>query len=511
MTRLSQLIAGLPIAGLAPAVADPEVAGVAHDSRRVEPGDLFVAWRGARHDGAAFAPQAVAAGAVAVLAVEGTAPPTAIAPAENVPWLTAADPHALLGPLASRAYGHPDRELTLVGVTGTNGKSTVAALLAAILDAAGRPAGLVGTLGYRFGDLHEAGGRTTPEASDLFRLLRRMRDRGAGGVAMEVSSHALTLGRVEGAAFDAAVFTNLTRDHFEFHRGFDDYFAAKKKLFAMLKPGGRGAVNADDAWGSRLLGELTAAAAEGGGLPPVAFGRSGEAEVRVASADLDAAGIRGAFATPRGELAFTSTLLGDYNLDNLLAAAAAAEALGLPHDAVSAGIAARGPLPGRMQQVTLDAEPQGVAVFVDYAHTPAALEAALRSLRRFTGRPVAVVFGCGGERDPGKRPLMGRVAGELSALPIVTSDNPRGEDPLAIISAVEEGLKASGNRRYRVVPDRREAIRRAVAVADEGWAVLIAGRGDEPVQAVGGEERPLIDRAEALEALKERYGQAVGG
>lgn len=514
MIRLAELVAGLPVSAPTAAGAGVEVGGVAHDSRRVEGGDLFVAWRGARFDGAAFAPQAVAAGAVAVVAAAGVAPPAALA-AAGVPWLTTADPHALLGPLAARAYGHPDRELTLAGVTGTNGKSTVAALVAAILAAAGRPAGLLGTLGYEFAGERFGGGRTTPEASDLFHTLRRMCDRGARAAAMEVSSHALALGRVSGAAFDVAVFTNLTRDHLDFHRDLDDYFAAKRRLFSMLKPQGRAAVNLDDPYGARLAAELagegaatvTFARQAGGGTG--AAGAAGAA-VSVARAEIDEAGIRGAFATPRGEFAFSSPLLGAYNLDNLLAAAAAAEALELPHSAVAAGIAARGPIPGRMERVPSPAG--GLPVYVDYAHTPAALEAAVRSLKGFSRRKVVLVFGCGGDRDPGKRPLMGRLAGELAELPVVTSDNPRGEDAQAILSAVEAGLKASGNDRYRVVPDRREAIRRAIAVAgDEEWAVLIAGKGAETMQIAGGEERPFDDRAVARTALEEKYGQAVGG
>jgi UDP-N-acetylmuramoyl-L-alanyl-D-glutamate--2,6-diaminopimelate ligase len=501
---LGELIVGLPVAGPAPGAGEVAVGGVAHDSRRVEPGDLFVAWKGARFDGAAFAREALAAGAVAVLASAGSPPPGG---AVVAPWLTAADPHALLAPLAARAYRHPDRELTLVGVTGTNGKSTVAALCASILAAAGMPAGLLGTLGYAFGDLRFGGGRTTPEASDLFRALRRMRDAGAAAAAMEVSSHALALGRVGGATFDAAVFTNLTRDHLDFHRDLDDYFAAKRRLFAMLKPGGRAAVNLDDPYGARLAGELPGA---------VTFSRRApEAAVRVLAAEVDESGIRGAFATPRGELAFSSPLLGAYNLDNLLAAAAASEALDLPLAALTAGIAARGPVPGRMERVEAPGGGPiggGVPVYVDYAHTPAALEAALRALKGFSRRKVVLVFGCGGDRDAGKREPMGRLAGELAELPIVTSDNPRSEDPLAIISAVERGLRASGNDLYRVVPDRREAIRRAVAVAgDEEWAVLIAGKGDERVQIVGVEERPFDDRAEARTALEEKHGQAVRG
>jgi UDP-N-acetylmuramoyl-L-alanyl-D-glutamate--2,6-diaminopimelate ligase len=475
--------------------ADPEVTGVAHDSRTVEPGDLFVAIVGERFDGRIFAAEAVARGAVAV-AGPGEPPPGL-----TVPWIAVDDPRALLGPLAARVYGHPDRELVLAGVTGTNGKSTVATLIAAILEAAGLPAGFIGTLGYRLRDRAFPGGHTTPEASDLFRTLRRMRNAGARAVAMEVSSHALDMGRVAGAAFDTAVFTNLTRDHLDYHRDMEDYFAAKRRLFDRLKPGARPAVNVEDPYGRRLARELPAA---------LTFGDVGDvADVSARDVTLTAHGIRGVLATPRGALSFTSPLLGRYNLSNLLAAAAAAETLGLPHAAVAAAFAAQRPVPGRMEPVERG---QPFPVFVDYAHTDDALRAALRSVREMAGiEKVAVVFGCGGDRDPGKRPLMGRAAGELADLAVVTSDNPRSEDPLAIIAAVEEGLRASGNRRYLRVPDRRAAIRQALERAGPGWAVLVAGKGHERVQVIGNEKLPFSDVEEIGRALEERFGSAVHG
>jgi UDP-N-acetylmuramoyl-L-alanyl-D-glutamate--2,6-diaminopimelate ligase len=489
--RLSELVHGLGLAG--DAGPDPAVTGVAHDSRAVAPGDLFVALVGQRFDGRAFAATAVSKGAVAVV---GPAPEVA-AERPAVPWLTTDDPRSLLGPLAARIYGHPDRELILAGVTGTNGKSTVATLIAGILEAAGRPAGFLGTLGYRFRDRLYAGGHTTPEASDLFRILRRMRDDGAAAVAMEVSSHALAMGRVAGASFDAAVFTNLTRDHLDYHRDFADYYAAKRKLFDLLKPGGRPAVNVDDPYGRRLAGELQ---------NPLTFGEGGDVHAR--EVQLSTQGIRGILATPRGEVPFFSPLLGRYNLSNLLAAAAVAETLDLPHEAVVQGFAAQRPVPGRMEPVDRG---QPFAVYVDYAHTDAALEAALRSAREVVGGgKVAVVFGCGGDRDTGKRPLMGRVAGELADLVIATSDNPRSEDPLAILAAVEEGLKASGNHGYRLIPDRREAIREALAAAGPGWAVLVAGKGHEREQIVGDKRLPFSDLEEIGKALEERFGSAVG-
>ena len=482
--RLSELARGLPLAG--GFGSDPEVTGVEHDSRRVRPGDLFVALPGQRFDGRRFAAGAVAAGAVAVVGPE----PEGVE--VNVPWLVTADPRALLGPLAARAYGHPDRELILAGVTGTNGKSTVATLIAAILDAAGSPAGFIGTLGYRFGGKTYEGGHTTPEASDLFRLLREMRGDGASAVAMEVSSHALAMGRVGGAQFDAAVFTNLTRDHLDYHPDMEDYFAAKRKLFDLLKPGRRPAVNVDDPYGLRLAAEIPDA---------LTFGERGEVSAR--QVEMTTSGIRGILITPSGEVPFSSAVLGRYNLSNLLAAAAAAETLGLPHEAVAAAFAAQRPVPGRMEPVDRG---QPFAVYIDYAHTDAALDAALRSAREMVGvSKVAVVFGCGGDRDAGKRPLMGKVAGELADLVIATSDNPRSEDPLAILAAIEEGLKASGSRSYRLIPDRREAIHTAIQEAGPGWAVLVAGKGHESTQTIGGHKLPFSDLEETAKALEERF------
>jgi UDP-N-acetylmuramoyl-L-alanyl-D-glutamate--2,6-diaminopimelate ligase len=322
-----------------------------------------------------------------------------------------------------------------------------------------------------------------------------MREAGAAAVAMEVSSHALDMGRVAGAAFDAAVFTNLTRDHLDYHPDMESYFAAKRRLFDLLKPGGRAVVNLDDPYGRRLAAELPGA---------VTFGAGGE--VHATGVRLDADGTHGTLHTPRGAIALDSPLLGLYNLSNLLAAAAAAEALELPQAAVAAAFAAQRPIPGRMEPVDRG---QPFPVFVDYAHTDAALDAALRSAREVAAsRKVAVVFGCGGERDRGKRPLMGRVAGELAELPIATSDNPRGEDPLAILAAVEEGLRASGNAAYRLVPDRREAIRLAVSAAEPGWAVLVAGKGHEREQIVGDRKIPFSDFEEIERALEERFGTA---
>lgn len=489
--KLSELMRDLPV--VSEALPDVEVTGIRHHSRAVRPGELFVTWKGTAHDGLAFVGQAVDRGAVAVL-VDRPKP----AGFEEVPWLVIPEPRQWLGTLARRVYGAVEKPLTLVGVTGTNGKSTVVELVGSLLDASGRPAARFGTLGFRFPGLEEPAGRTTPEASDLYRMLHQAAQLGAKGVALEVSSHALAQGRVEGLRFDVGVFLNLTPDHLDFHGDLENYFAAKRKLFDQLKENGRVVVGVDDPFGQRLSSQLKS---------PITFGREGC--VRAGDLELDEKGIRGELLTPRGRVRFESHLLGSYNIWNILAAAAVAEALELEHGALVAALESVRPLPGRLEPIDVA---QGFPVLIDYAHTPAALKAAIEAARDLGKRPVVLVFGCGGERDPSKREPMGRIAGELAALPIATNDNPRGEDPLAILAAIEKGLIASGNAQYRIVPDRREAIRRAVAVAAKNrWTVLVAGKGHEREQIIGNQRLPFSDREELIAALEEWRGQRVGG
>lgn len=475
-----------------PPAGDVQVQGVTHDSRRVEPGDLYVAIRGHRFDGRCFVPEALRRGAVAVLAEDG--PLDSV----DVPWVKIKAVRTLLAPLAARLYDHPEDKLCLVGITGTNGKSTVAALVGHILDAAGRPAGVLGTLGYRFAgdsfhdDLDNARLRTTPEATDFYRILDTMRRRGAAAVAMEVSSHALELGRVEGATFEVAVFTNLTHDHLDFHGDLESYFQAKRRLFERLADDGRAVVNIDDAHGRRLAAEWPDA---------LTFGQEGDIGVDAESLSYD--GMRLQLRTPRGPLTVSCQLIGGYNRDNVLAAVATAEALELPQAAIVEGLRRQKPLAGRLEPVDVG---QGFPALVDYAHTPDALRAVLDSLRQLGEQKLAVVFGCGGDRDPSKRQPMGRIVGERADLPVATSDNPRGEDPAAILASVEEGLRAGGCTTYRIEVDRRRAIRLAVQAAaqaeDESWVVLVAGKGHETVQILADEVAPFDDRVELAAAIR---------
>ncbi|HVS66602.1 MAG TPA: UDP-N-acetylmuramoyl-L-alanyl-D-glutamate--2,6-diaminopimelate ligase [Thermoanaerobaculia bacterium] len=487
---LDHVLAGLPVEA-PPESARIEIRGVCCDSRRVRAGDLFVVWSGGHHDGRAFAGAAVERGASAVLAPQ--------APLEGwgarVPWIVADDPRWLLGPLAARVYGHPERELRMVAVTGTNGKTTTTYLLRSLLERAGYPCGVLGTLGYRFGTLAEAPARTTPEASDLYRLLREMRDAGAAAVALEASSHALAQGRLRGTRFEAAVFTNLTRDHLDFHGDMESYFAAKRRLFEEhLAAAGRAVINRDDEYGRRLLEQV------GGAL---SYGER-DAEVCVERVELDIDGIHGRLATPRGPLELETPLIGRYNLWNVLAAVAAGEALELDREAIAEALAEQRPIVGRLEPVDAG---QSFPVLIDFAHTPAGLEAALSSLRAVWPGKVVVVFGCGGDKDRGKRPLMGRLAGELSDLAIVTDDNPRTEEPAAIHRQVVEGLEQSSRpeTRWEVIGNRRAAIRRGLeaASAEPGWAVLIAGKGHEDTQVVGTVATPFSDRVEVERILKE--------
>ena len=498
MVSLHELMRELPVGAL-PA-ANPEVKGLHHDSRCVEKGDLFVAIVGELFDGRRFAGQAVDRGAVAVLGPDPA--PDGLA----VPWISAEDPRAVLGPMAARLYGRPQERLRMVGVTGTNGKGTVTRLVTRILDAAGLPAGLGGTLGYTFasrdycGDLDAGGPRTTLEASELFRVLRAMTEDGARAMAMEVSSHGLEMGRVGGVEFEVGAFTNLSHDHLDFHGDFESYFQAKRRLFTEhLQDPKKAVIYTGDTWAQRLASELTALYGDGA----VVTCSQDEGQVHALTARLGLDGIEARIATPRGEIEVRSHLLGRFNLANVLTAVAVAEALSLPHGAVTEGIATEIPLPGRMEPVERG---QDFPALVDYAHTPAGLEAALAAMRELSDRRIAVVFGCGGDRDREKRPEMGRIAGQLADLVIATSDNPRHEDPDAILDDVEAGLQESGGRYERTVL-RREAIRRAVAVAagregDSDWAVLVAGKGHEAVQIVGERRTAFLDRAEVAAALE---------
>jgi len=493
--RLSSVIKGCGASG--DLGSDPFVRSVTSDSRAVAPGSLFVAVRGSRADGHDFAPAAARAGAVAVIAER----PVACAPAL---LLIAASSRRALALAAGNFHGRPGDRLALCGVTGTKGKTTVTYLVEACAGAAHLPVGVIGTVTWRVPGRSRPASHTTPDATELQALLAEMAGAGARLAVLEVSSHALDQERVAGLSFRAAGFTNLGRDHLDYHADTEAYFQAKRRLFTEhLAADGTAVVNGADPHGRRLAEELLRShrdtwrfGVEGGEIFP--------RRVRVGMDGIDLA-----LATPRGEVAFTSPLVGAHNLENLQCAAGLALAVGIEPSAVARGLSASRGAPGRLERI----QARGISAFVDYAHTPDSLAAACRALADLGPRRLIVVFGCGGDRDRGKRPLMGNAAGRAADLVVVTSDNPRSEDPEAIIDAIvpgvaEAGLSRiapaearSGARGYAVVPDRREAIDLALAAARPGDAVLIAGKGHEDTQVVGTERRPFDDREEARRAL----------
>ncbi len=496
---LSVLLDGCGVRPLGAIGADPEIAGVALDSRRVEPGGLFLAIRGLREDGAGFVDEAIRRGARAVLA----ASPRPAGVADHIGWVQVAEPRRAAAPLARECYGRPDEALDLVGVTGTNGKTTVTYLVEAIGRAAGRRCGRIGTLGYSIDGRGEPLERTTPEAPEVFRLLARMRELAVDLVAMEVSSHALALGRVDGARFAVGAFLNLGRDHLDFHRDTAAYLAAKASLIERLGPDRTAVLPADTELGHDLARRTPARV--------LTFGRSPAASVRLIDERSGWDGGSAVLATPLGRLPVRTFLLGDYNLDNVAAAVACAVALGLRAESIAAGVLALEGVPGRMEAVRCG---QPFTVVVDYAHTAEALQRALGWARGICSGRVLVVFGCGGSRSREKRPEMGRTAAELADLVFLTSDNPRDDEPERILDEIARGvaLVPGGPARCTREVEREAAIRAAIGRARAGDVVLVAGKGHETVQVLADRTRPFDDRAVARRALEEAgWSGDVGG
>ncbi len=483
LDALIRALAPGEVVGAAPV----EISDLAYDTRRVVPGALFFCVRGQRVDGHALAAEAVERGARALVVEEALD--------QTVPQLVVPDSRVAMGAAADVFFGEPTAALEVAGVTGTNGKTTTAFLLRSLLEAAGRRAGLVGTVEWVVGGERRPAPFTTPEAIDLQRLLAEMRDAGDTAVALEASSHGSALHRLERVRFDALAFTNLTQDHLDLHETMEEYFQAKRRLFVSAEPP-PAAVNVGDPWGRRLVEEL----ARSHRAPLVTFGLEPPAEVRPEGLEVSADGSR--FRAAGIEL--ETRLRGLFNVENVLAAVSVGLLLDLDEDAIARGIAAVEDVPGRFEPVN---EGQPFAVLVDYAHTPDSLETVLRAARGIADRRVLVVFGAGGDRDRGKRPLMGKVAAELADVAVVTSDNPRGEDPLAII---EDVLQGSGVD-VEIDPDRRGAIQRAIALAEAGDVVVIAGKGHEAGQETGGVVEPFDDREVAREALRSLVGSGGGG
>ncbi|HYN42712.1 MAG TPA: UDP-N-acetylmuramoyl-L-alanyl-D-glutamate--2,6-diaminopimelate ligase [Thermoanaerobaculia bacterium] len=492
--KLSALANGFPHRQVGPP-GDPEVRGVTHDSRRTGAGILFAALPGKKLDGRSFVAEAVLSGAPAAL---GPAPaPDGV----EVPYLEVENPRLAAGHFAARLAGDPSGKLVMAGVTGTSGKTTTTLLVDEVLGGAHPKRGLFGTLVYRWGEGTTGtldASRTTPEATELQPMLAALTEWGGTAATLECSSHALWLERLAGCTFDVAVFLNLTRDHLDDHGTMEAYFEEKAKLFALLKPAGRAVVNADDAWGRKLLARLPKERTLSFSLLAGA-GADITGEVRPSAEGISLRVVR----RETGEVVeIASPLVGAPNAENLLAAASAALALGLSPIEIGARLGSVSKVPGRLEMVPNEL---GLLVLVDYAHKPAALEGVLKTTRALAssrGGALHVVFGCGGDRDRGKRPEMGRIAAELADRVVVTSDNPRSEEPSAIAAEVSEGVRAAG-REAIVVLDRREAIVRALEAAEPGDVVVVAGKGHETYQVTAGRKEPFDDRLVARETLAE--------
>ncbi len=481
-----------PLAGAAPLVGgtrDLDILRIVSDSRNVAPGDLFVALPGSLQEGRQFVPQAIRNGAVAVLTehAETTCRNT------DVAWIEVPDARAALSALAAHFFGHPSAKMTLIGVTGTNGKTTTTFLIRAMLNAAGFKTGMMGTIGHDLAGETRPATHTTPDALSLQSLFSDMRDRGVTHVAMEVSSHALDQRRTEGCQFQAAVFTNLTQDHLDYHGNMDAYFSAKRKLFDQMdRQKGRAVINLDDPYGGQLKQALPGR--------NLGFGMTPPADIYPTSLVLDQGGIRMHVVTPMGALDVASPLMGRHNAYNLLAAIGVGVVLSLSKEQIVDGISALSAVPGRFEKIDAG---QDFLVIVDYAHTEDALCRLLATAAALSPRRIVTVFGCGGDRDRGKRPKMGSIAGQMSDAVILTSDNPRSEPPLSIIEEIEAGVKTTGTP-YQIVPDRRAAIVAAISTARTGEIVIIAGKGHETIQIIGNQTLPFDDREVARNAVMDR-------
>ncbi len=471
------------------------VLGITHDSNQVGKGFLFAAIKGETTDGHAFIRHAVDRGASALLVetVDGIE-------LRDISVVLVEDCRSSLAQIASNFYSHPTKELKLVGITGTNGKTTTTYLLESILQQDNNNVGVIGTVEHRYQGAKITSNMTTPESIDLMALLRDMRKSGVEYVVMEVSSHSLDKKRVLGCHFDTAVFTNLSQDHLDYHKTLDNYFTAKKSFFAeVLKKSGKrpisSVINVDDPYGRKLIKDSP------GNIISYSL-EDRHAEVFADEIKFTNEGILSKVRTPWGEIDIKSNLLGRHNLSNILAATASALSLGVPSDSVEKGVLSLSSIPGRLERVD---NHLGITILVDYAHTPDALKNVLQVARPLTRGRLILVFGCGGDRDPMKRPIMGRIGRELSDILIVTSDNPRTESPEGIIEDIENGVfdgTFSGKTYFRIV-DRRSAIEKAIEIAVEGDSVLIAGKGHENYQIVGKEKSPFDDREVARNKIKE--------
>jgi UDP-N-acetylmuramoyl-L-alanyl-D-glutamate--2,6-diaminopimelate ligase len=477
-----------------------EVVGLAYDSRSVQPGFLFFAIEGFEMDGNRFVPDAVDRGATAIVSQRPFAGPPAAVGRDatvgrlyrDVTWIEVADARASMASIAANFYSHPSRQLQVVGVTGTNGKTTTTFVLDSIFRASGSKTAVLGTIDMKLGDERIAAERTTPESPDIQKFLRRAADAGCRFASMEVSSHALQLRRSDALNFRAAIFTNLSQDHLDFHHTFENYYAAKRRFFVDRTFGDPVCViNRDDSYGRRLWSEVN--------RRKVSYGLNADNDFHPRELSCTQAGISFQLAAKR-HVSIQSALVGAPNVYNILAACAAAFELGVECEAIRTGVRDMQLVPGRMERIPND---RGLNVFVDYAHTDDALKNVLQLARPFTAGRLIVLFGCGGDRDRTKRPLMGKAAAQHADLVVLTSDNPRTEDPDSILDDVEPALKAASTPYVRI-RDRREAIEHAIRQAREGDTVILAGKGHEEYQVIGTAKIRFSDRDEARALLKEK-------
>jgi UDP-N-acetylmuramoyl-L-alanyl-D-glutamate--2,6-diaminopimelate ligase len=483
--KLKQVLEGVPCVGLSGS-GEQEIQAIAYASQHVTPGSLFAALKGIKADGFDFVADALKAGAAAVLS-EREKPQ-----AFDTNWIRVADAREALALCADNFFGHPSRELTVVGITGTKGKTTISYLIESILSAAGLRSSVIGTIAYSGPGLSAVASRTTPEAPDLQQMMRTLKNNGASHCIMEVSSHALDLNRVVGVDFDVAIFTNLSGEHLDYHHTMEDYFRAKTKLFSLGRKN-MAVINADDEWGKKLISHLS--------MGGVTYGLSAQAMVRAEDYTFGNDGLKVAIRFPAGRLKMESSLLGKPNLYNILAAVSAALTLNIPIAAIQKGIASLQGVPGRFQKI---ANNRGMNIFVDYAHTDDALRKLLETARELSRGRVILVFGAGGDRDRSKRPRMGEAAGNLADWSILTSDNPRSEDPMAIITEVETGLLKHGKTHYEIEADRRTAIKKALDMGRTNDTILIAGKGHEDYQIIGDRIFHFDDAEIVRELLEEQ-------
>ncbi len=495
--QLRELLEGIAISHISGDLS-MDIAGLAYDSRKVKPGFLFVALRGHQLDGRHFIRDAISNGAVAVIQEEVDKEVTGEEPRQKsgteITRIQVEDARETLSELAVRFYDYPFSGIPLIGITGTNGKTTTSYLLESILITAGKRPGTIGTINYRSPDKTWEAPVTTPESLDLMRIIRDMASEKVTHIVMEVSSHALHQGRVRNCPFQTAIFTNLSRDHLDYHESMDAYFAIKSLLFKGLSKSpendsATAVINWDDPRGKELA-NLT-------GVPVLTYGLGKGCQVRAEDIHASDRGLTANLITPSGDVRIQSRLIGDFNLYNILAAAAGALSVGIELGHISSGIADLHGVPGRLERVENE---HSLSIVVDYAHTPDALSKALDALRKLTAARLITVFGCGGNRDRGKRSEMGLVAGKKSDMVFITSDNPRDEDPLTIAQQVEEGVKKSGLGSYFLDLDRKSAIQKAIQAANQDDMILIAGKGHESYQVIAGTKRHFDDREAASEA-----------